>query len=111
MLIGSIDIMNGKAVQLRQGKELVIESERDPLELAKEFNRFGEVAVIDLDAAMGKGSNIELIEKICGLADVRVGGGVRNEEIARRLLKAGARQLIIGTVANPEFLVNFPRRW
>jgi len=109
MLIGSIDIMNGKAVQLRQGKELVIESARDPIELAKEFNRFGEVAVIDLDAAMGKGSNIELIEKICSVADVRAGGGVRTEEIARRLLKAGARQLIIGTVANAEFLSKFPR--
>jgi phosphoribosyl-ATP pyrophosphohydrolase len=108
MLIGSIDIMNGKAVQLKQGKELVIESERDPIELAREFNRFGEVAVIDLDAAMGKGSNAELVERICRVADVRVGGGIRNSEIARRFLKAGAKRLIVGTAATPELLSQFP---
>lgn len=108
MLIGSIDIMNGKAVQLRGGKDLVIESERDPIELAREFNRFGEVAVIDLDAAMGKGSNAELIERICLVADVRVGGGIRNPEIARRFLKAGAKRLIVGTAATPELLGQFP---
>lgn len=108
MLIGSIDIMNGKAVQLKGGKELVIESERNPLELAREFNRFGEVAVIDLDAAMGKGSNADLVEELCKIADVRVGGGIRNAEIARRFLKAGAKKLIVGTAATPELLSQFP---
>ena len=108
MLIGSIDIMNGKAVQLKGGKDLVIESERNPVELAREFNRFGEVAVIDLDAAMGKGSNAELVEQLCKVADVRVGGGIRTPEIARRFLKAGAKRLIVGTAATPELLSEFP---
>jgi phosphoribosyl-ATP pyrophosphohydrolase len=100
--------MNGRAVQLRQGKEFVLESERDPIELAREFNRYGEVAVIDLDAAMGKGSNAELIRKICRVADVRVGGGIRDTQIGKDLLKAGATALIVGTKATPEFLSNFP---
>jgi phosphoribosyl-ATP pyrophosphohydrolase/phosphoribosyl-AMP cyclohydrolase len=108
MLVPSIDIQNGKAVQLRQGKEFVLQSDRDPIELAKEFNRYGEVAVIDLDAALGTGSNLELLEKICRVADVRAGGGIRDVEIARRLLKAGAKQIIVGTKANVEFLSNFP---
>jgi phosphoribosyl-AMP cyclohydrolase / phosphoribosyl-ATP pyrophosphohydrolase len=108
MLIGSIDIINGKAVQLKGGKELVIESERNPLELAREFNRFGEVAVIDLDAAMGKGSNASLVEELCKVADVRVGGGIRDVETARRFLKAGAKRLILGTAATPELLSQFP---
>jgi phosphoribosyl-AMP cyclohydrolase / phosphoribosyl-ATP pyrophosphohydrolase len=101
--------MNGKAVQLKQGKEFVLQSERHPLDLAREFNRYGEIAVIDLDAATGKGDNRELIKQICRIADVRVGGGIRNEEIGRDLLKAGAQTLIIGTQATPEFLCKFPR--
>ncbi|MBU6453331.1 MAG: bifunctional phosphoribosyl-AMP cyclohydrolase/phosphoribosyl-ATP diphosphatase HisIE [Cyanobacteria bacterium REEB67] len=109
MIVPSIDIMDGKAVQLKQGKEFVLESKKTPLELAREFNRYGEVAVIDLDAAMGKGSNFELIEAICRVADVRVGGGIRDKKMGIELLKAGAKRLIIGTRATPEFLADFPR--
>lgn len=109
MLVPSIDIMNGKAVQLRQGKEFVLQSERDPIDLAREFNRYGEIAVIDLDAATGKGNNRELIRAICQVADVRVGGGIRDVETGRELLKAGASALIVGTMATPEFLNSFPR--
>ncbi len=107
MLVPSIDIMNGKAVQLKQGKEFVLQSERTPLELAAEFNRYGEVAVIDLDAALGKGENRELIKEICRICDVRVGGGIRDVETGREFLKAGAKRLIVGTMATPEFLQKF----
>jgi phosphoribosyl-AMP cyclohydrolase / phosphoribosyl-ATP pyrophosphohydrolase len=109
MLVPSIDIMNGKAVQLKQGKDLVLESDKTPLALAKEFNRYGEIAVIDLDAAMGKGSNFAIIEEICRHADVRVGGGIRDKELGTALLKAGAKRIIVGTKATPEFLSQFPR--
>ena len=109
MLVPSIDIMNGKAVQLRQGKEFVLQSDRDPIDLAREFNRYGEIAVIDLDAATGKGNNRDLIRAICQVADVRVGGGIRDVETGRDLLKAGASSLIVGTMASPEFLSSFPR--
>jgi phosphoribosyl-ATP pyrophosphohydrolase/phosphoribosyl-AMP cyclohydrolase len=108
MLVPSIDIMNGKAVQLRKGKELVIESKRDPLELARDFSRYGEIAVIDLNAATGNGDNKELIMKICRVADARVGGGIRDVDTGRQFLKAGARSIIIGTMATPEFLSKLP---
>ncbi len=107
MIIPSIDLQNGRAVQLRQGKEHVLTDERDPIKLAQIFNRYGPVSVVDLDGAMGKGDNLELICQICSVAEVRAGGGIRNVERARALLKAGATQLVIGTAATPEFLQNF----
>lgn len=109
MLVASIDIINGKAVQLRQGKEFVLESEESPLELAAKFNKYGEVAVIDLDAAMGKGENRNLIKQICGVCDARVGGGISNLEVAREYLRAGASRLIFGTKAEPELLKYLPK--
>jgi len=108
MIIPSIDIMNGKAVQLRQGKDLVLIEDRDPVELAREFNRYGEIGVIDLDAALGKGDNLELVKEICRVADVRAGGGIRSVERGRALLRAGAKRIIIGTAAEPDFLQQFP---
>jgi phosphoribosyl-ATP pyrophosphohydrolase len=100
--------MDGKAVQLRRGKDHVLTSDRSPIELAIEFNRYGEVAVIDLDAALGNGDNRELIKQICRVADVRAGGGVRDESVARDFLRAGARKVIIGTKAEPELLSKLP---
>jgi phosphoribosyl-ATP pyrophosphohydrolase len=108
MLIPSIDLVRGQAVQLRQGRELELVADDDPRDLARRFGRVGEIAVIDLDAARGTGDNLALIEELCAIAPCRVGGGIRDIERGRRLLRAGARRLIIGTAADPEFLQEFP---
>lgn len=108
MLIPSIELVRGQAVQLRQGRELEFVSDEDPRDLARRFGRVGEVAVVDLDAVRGTGDNLPLIEELCALAPCRVGGGIRDVERGQRLLRAGARRLIIGTRVDPEFLGEFP---
>ncbi|MHC4598878.1 MAG: phosphoribosyl-ATP diphosphatase [Planctomycetota bacterium] len=110
MIIPSIDLMSGRAVQLRQGREHVLTSDRDPVGLAREFNRYGEVAVIDLDAALGRGDNLDTIRRICRVADVRAGGGVRDRARGMELLRAGAKTVIVGTRAEPELLSAFPAK-
>jgi len=108
MIVPSIDIMGGRAVQLRRGSEFVMDG-GDPLERLDEFSVAGDVAVVDLDAALGQGSNAALIRDLVRRAPCRVGGGIRDLETARRWLDAGAVQLMIGTAATPEFCGALPR--
>ncbi|GHV60474.1 hypothetical protein AGMMS49587_01850 [Spirochaetia bacterium] len=98
MVVASIDIQDGKVVQLKQGSELILQRD-NAAELAEEFDRYGEVAVIDLDAAMGKGSNIEMIKPLLRKADCRVGGGIRTPEQAKELVSLGAQRIILGSAA------------
>ncbi len=107
MIIPSIDLMGGRAVQLRRGSTLEIDA-GDPRPLAERFAVAGEVAVIDLDAALGRGDNAALIRELLPLAPCRVGGGIRSREAALDWLDAGARRVILGTAASPEVLDGLP---
>ena len=98
MIIPCIDLMGGKVVQLVQGREKALEG-GTPLEMIERFAAFPEIQVIDLDAAMGKGSNDDLVELIAARATARVGGGVRSPERARMLVEQGAHRVIVGTAA------------
>jgi phosphoribosyl-ATP pyrophosphohydrolase len=107
MIIPSIDISGGQAVQLVGGEQLAIEA-GDPLPLLERFGLVGEVAVVDIDAARGEGSNATLIAELCRRGRVRVGGGIRDVATAMEWLDRGAEKVIIGTAASPELLAELP---
>ena len=108
MIVPSIDILGGRAVQLRGGRHPVLEV-GNPEALAEKLSRAGEIAVVDLDAALGKGSNTEIIRRIISKHPCRVGGVIRSKELALEYLDLGARAVMIGTSkASPEFLADFP---
>jgi len=108
MLIPPIDLQGGQAVQLIGGKEHAL-SAGDPRPLAEKFGRVGEIAVIDLDAALGTGSNEAVIKDLLPLARCRVGGGIRSVERAIEWLDAGAHKVILGTAATRENLEQLPK--
>ncbi len=108
MMVPSIDMMDGQAVQLIGGEKKAIEA-GDPLPIADRFSLAGEIAVIDLDAALGKGENTKLIRELVRRHPCRVGGGIRDKETAIMWLDAGATQVILGTAATPELLSRLPR--
>jgi phosphoribosylformimino-5-aminoimidazole carboxamide ribotide isomerase len=96
MLIPSIDLRNGNVVQLVQGERLAIE-DADLFKWVDRFARFQVVQLIDLDAAIGTGSNDRLVAQVCAARPCRVGGGIRTIERARTVLGYGATHVIVGS--------------
>lgn len=98
MIIPCIDLMDGKVVQLVQGREKALEGDA-PLVMLQKFAAFPEIQVIDLDAAIGAGSNDSVVALLASKARCRVGGGVRSVARARALVEQGAHRVIVGTAA------------
>src|SRR5690348_7001725 len=100
MIIPCIDLQGGRAVQLVRGRKLAL-SVTDVLGLLERFRGYPVLNVIDLDAAMRKGSNGRWIKRICSRAEmeVRVGGGVRTVARAKQLIAWGAKKVIVGSAA------------
>ncbi len=108
MIVPSIDLMGGRAVQLVGGRGEPVES-TDPFETAARFALVGELAVIDLDAALGRGSNAGIVRELVRRYPCRFGGGIRSVETALEWLDAGAEKVILGTAATPDVLAELPR--
>lgn len=98
MIIPCIDLMDGKVVQLVQGRDKALEGGTLDEMLAR-FSAFPVIQVIDLDAAIGRGENDALVEYLAARASTRVGGGVRTPERAAKLIAQGAKKVIVGTSA------------
>lgn len=104
-IIPAIDLKDGRCVRLYQGdfRQVTVYSE-DPTAVARQWSRAGapRLHVVDLDGARaGTLVHLNLIHSICAAVDVPVqcGGGVRTEEDAQTLLRAGADRVVIGTAA------------
>jgi len=108
VILPSIDVMDGRAVQLIGGREKALDA-GDPFPIADAFGVVGELAVVDLDAALSCGSNREIIRELCRRVPCRVGGGIRTYESAVEWLDAGASKLVLGTAAEPELLRRLPK--
>lgn len=104
MVIASIDMKDGHVVQLKNGKDLVLQRD-DADALISDFNKYGEVAVIDLDQALrntdakGNTPNTELLKSLLRKGNVRVGGGIRDVKKAKELISLGAEKIIVGSAA------------
>ena len=96
MLIPSIDLMGGKIVQLVQGSRKALEFDNFQ-EWVERFSKYALVQLIDLDAAMGRGDNRDLVRELAVQLPCQVGGGIRTIETAQAILDLGARRVILGS--------------
>ena len=108
MIVPSIDLMGGQTVQLIGGQTHALDA-GDPRPILQRFRLAGEVAVVDLDAALARGSNASLVRDLLPIAPCRVGGGIRDVQTALDWLDAGAAKIVLGTAATPEILRELPR--
>jgi len=109
-VIPAIDLMNGQVVRLFKGdpKQKTVYS-NDPIKIAKKWEANGAdmLHIVDLDATLGIGSNLEMIKKILKeiTIPVEVAGGLRDESLILDVIKISNR-IVIGTLAfkNKELL-------
>ena len=112
ILYPAIDLYDGMAVRLRQGRyDDMTVYDRDPESLALRMREAGatHLHMVDLEGARsGSTANLALIEKIASNTGlfIELGGGIRSMETVRRYLDCGISRAILGTAAaeNEEFL-------
>lgn len=107
IVIPAIDLRGGRCVRLRRGDPAAeTEYPDDPLEAARRFETEGarRLHVVDLDAALGTGSNRETVAAICRAVAVRVqaGGGLHTHRAVEEVLAAGVARAVLGSAALQE---------
>lgn len=98
----AIDILDGRAVRLLQGRlDAVTVYNDDPVEQARQWIDQGAewLHVVDLDGAVtGDAKNIEYLERIVALGTpVQAGGGLRSMKTLERFEATGVRRMVLGT--------------
>ncbi|MBG6217491.1 1-(5-phosphoribosyl)-5-[(5-phosphoribosylamino)methylideneamino] imidazole-4-carboxamide isomerase/N-(5'phosphoribosyl)anthranilate isomerase [Arthrobacter sp. CAN_A6] len=108
-LLPAVDVADGQAVRLVQGEAGSETDYGDPLDAALAWQKDGAewVHLVDLDAAFGRGSNRDLLEKVVRKLDIKVelSGGIRDDASLEAALELGAERVNLGTAAleNPEW--------
>jgi len=119
LLYPAIDLMDGQAVRLRQGRagEKTVYS-HDPPAVAREWAARGGdwLHVVDLDAAFtGVSTNLEVVRRMVSALAIplQLGGGMRDEDAIERALAAGVSRVVIGTRAAeaPDFVARAVQRF
>jgi phosphoribosylformimino-5-aminoimidazole carboxamide ribotide isomerase len=104
-VIPALDIMGGRVVRLTRGdpETSKLYGSMSPLEAAERWSREGAelIHIVDIDAALRKGSNrdqiLEIVESLA--VKVQVGGGIRDMQEAASLLDAGVYRVVLGSYA------------
>ena len=103
ILLPAVDVIEGRAVRLVQGKTGSETEYGTALEAALTWQRDGAewIHLVDLDAAFGRGSNRELLADVVRALDVKVelSGGIRDDESLNAALATGCARVNIGTAA------------
>jgi len=102
-VIAAVDIMEGKVVRLVKGDpKNKTTYDNDPLETAKKWEKMGadSLHIVDLNATLGTGSNLEIIKKITQKVSIpiQIAGGLRSEKIIKDALEF-ASKVVLGTFA------------
>ena len=113
-VIPAIDLMDGLVVRLTRGDSKTAKTYRDfgdPIQVAKKWERedANAIHVVDLDAAMGRGDNKEIVASIAQEVEIpiQLGGGLRSRRKVEEMFGIGVQRAIIGTMAfekTPELL-------
>ena len=102
-IIPAIDLMDGKVVRLYKGDpdQKTVYSD-NPIEIAKKWESAGAdiLHLVDLDATLGIGSNLDMIKKILESVSipVEVAGGLRTKSSVLEVAKLSER-IVLGTLA------------
>lgn len=118
IVIPAIDLLNGKAVRLRQGDYAqVTHYDRDPAEIAAEWRALvSRLHVVDLEGARaGQTVQRELVARIVAAfgPGVQVGGGIRDLVAIEATLSLGVERVVLGTAAikDPTLVRTAASRW
>jgi phosphoribosyl isomerase A len=118
ILLPAVDVADGKAVRLTQGKAGTETNYGDPVDAALEWAKQGAdwIHLVDLDAAFGRGSNAGIIRKVIRQVrgvQVEVSGGIRDDRSLEAALESGASRINLGTAAleNPEWAADVIGRY